>query len=498
MKTKILFLFILTAAAFASCDEGTASLGISAIVDEVSDTTVVYPVYTRTVLMDSGIVANNSNCYLGRITDPETGCTIEADFAAQFQTFENYSYPDKKYMVDATDTTNIKHGVVKCDGCEVRLYFDSYSGDANNSMKLQVFELSANPDKALCEDSIYTTDVDLSAFLDEGAEPIASRFFSVADYDVPESDRNSSSYNKNLNIALPASLGQRIMEKYYEDETNFQDSYHFTKNVLPGLYFRCTSGMGTFIKVYVGTLNIFFHYQDSKTDSIYSAMSRFAATPEVIQSTRFTNIGGVKNLISPSQNFTYLKTPAGLATEVTLPVDDIFDGEHAIDSISSASITFTRYNKMQSAYQFGIPAELLMIRKAELYDFFRNRSVTNNRTSYTTSYNASQNCYTFSNISRLLSYCKHEKVDAVRKRFAQQGHTQYTDEEFRAEEAKWMQENPDWDKVVLVPVVTSSTETSYGNAQVSVNHDMGLNSIRLVGGTTPLKLQIVYSRFSQE
>ncbi len=500
MKFKISCLAFL-AFGLMACDENTGSLGISADIDQVSNTTCNFPVYTNSILLNEGIIANNSNCFLGQMTDPETGCTVSADFAAQFQTFENNGFPNKKDMVDATDTLDIKYGVPVCDSCEVRLFFKSYYGEGNNPMKLDVFELSSDPKHMLSEDSIYYTDVDLTQFLPENATPLASRMFTAEDYDVDEEDREDDSYNQNLHIMLPPEFGQRIMDKYYADPSSFKDSYNFTHKVLPGLYFRCSNGTGTLLKVYVGTLNIYFKYHETKSDTIYDAMTRFAATPEVIQSSRFQNSSNLSNLIQNDVDYTILKTPAGIATEMTLPINDIFKGEHAIDSISKATVTLTRYNRNQSITQLDIPKELLMVRKTQMKDFFTKRSVSNSRTSYTTSFASTYNTYTFNNISRLLSYCMHEKLDAVRKRLEEKGHKSYTTEQFAAEEALWEAENPDWNKVLIIPVVTSSTSVDTGGSssklEVTVNHDMGLNSIRLVGGTTPIQMQVVYSRFRQ-
>ncbi len=141
-----------------------------------------------------------------------------------------------------------------------------------------------------------------------------------------------------------------------------------------------------------------------------------------------------------------------------------------------------------------------MVRKTEMEDFFRKRMVSDARTSYTTTFSSVYNTYTFSNIARLLSYCKHEKIEAVKKRLADKVITEYTQAQFIAKKYQWMKENPDWNKVLLVPVVTSTTTKQTSNGlemvQVSVNHDMGLNSVKLVGGSaTPIQLQVVYSRF---
>ena len=136
-----------------------------------------------------------------------------------------------------------------------------------------------------------------------------------------------------------------------------------------------------------------------------------------------------------------------------------------------------------------------------MYSFFRNHNVADGRTSYTTSFSSTYNSYTFSNICRLLSYCMHEKTQALveeNKERKSKGLSTYSEAEWDVE---WAMRNPDWNKVVLIPVATSSNSynSSYGNInqQVSVSHDLSLNSVRLVGGDTKLTMQVVYSKFIQ-
>ncbi|MCD8285061.1 MAG: DUF4270 domain-containing protein, partial [Prevotellaceae bacterium] len=244
--------------------------------------------------------------------------------------------------------------------------------------------------------------------------------------------------------------------------------------------FTTSNGMGTMLSVYVGTCHVYFHYGDEEEeDSVYVGMSRFTATPEVIQTTHFSN-GDMSKLIDDT-SCTYLKTPAGICTEVTLPIDEVFSGEHSTDSVSLASVTLTRYNKEQNDYQLGTPSTLLMVRKADYSSFFRDKQVSDNRTSYTTSFSSTYNTYTFDNVCRLLAYCKHEKMNEAQKA----GIT----------EDEWAAQHPDWNKVLLIPVTTSSNTSG---TEVSVDHDMSLGSIRLVGGDTKIDMQVVYSKFYQE
>lgn len=481
-KTSTYLLSLLVTLSTAACDDSTDTLGIYSTGDEISNSTEIFEVTTRSLKLDS-VVANSAKNYLGCITDMETGTDITADFAAQFYCFEDYTLPLHENMVGNVNGVATK-GIVQCDSCEVRLFFDSFYGDKSNPMKLQVYELDRN--NILSEDSIYYTDVNLTRYLPANATPIASRVFTAKDYNESETTLSSNGYDNNVRVVLPRELGQRILEHYYKTPGDFANSYRFIRNVFPGLYFRTSGGKGTMLSVYVGTINVFYRYYDAEQDTIYDALTRFAATPEVIQSTHFDN-EDVDELIN-IPTCTYLKTPAGICTEMTFPIDELFAGQHATDSISKAAITLVRYNKAQDEDQFGTPLELLMVRKRDMYRFFRDHNVADGRTSYTTVFNSTYNSYTFNNICRLLAYCKHEKMAGAKK--------------MGISEEAWTQlpENLDWNKVVLIPVVTStnsSSTTSTVSQQVSVSHDLSLSSIRLVGGNTKLKMQVVYSRFSQ-
>lgn len=466
----------------ASCDDNTGMMGIYDSIDQISTSMDAFDVSTKSVAIGS-VIADNTNAYLGKVRDPETGAIIEADFAAQFYCHENYTLPKKDSMVgnvniDAAtgDTISIEYGVVQCDSVEIRVYLNSFYGDANNPMKLEVYELD---EKVVMEENEhYYTDVDLSKYV-KGTTPIATKVFTATDFSVSEDTREEGTYTPNIRIMLPASLGQRIMERIYAKPTSLQDSYHFIREVFPGLYFRATGGEGTMLHTLVTTLNIYYDYADSKNSKkIYQGVTRFAATPEVIQSTHFSN-GGVDALLAEN-DYTYLKTPAGICTEMTLPIDEVFD-KHPYDSVSKAQIILQRYNKEQDKYQLGTPSYLLMVRKQDRNTFFENNEVSNSRTSYVTSFNSSRNAYAFDNICRLLAYCKHEKIEAARR----EGIT----------EEEWAAKNPDWNKVMLIPVVVSSN--SNGNI-TSVSHDMDMNSVKLIGGNNKLRMDIVYSKFARE
>ena len=181
--------------------------------------------------------------------------------------------------------------------------------------------------------------------------------------------------------------------------------------------------------------------------------------------------------LANDESCTYLKTPAGIFTELTLPVEKIMSG-HENDTITSAKLVLQRLNnKTTSDYMFGVPSEILMIPTDSLYSFFEHNNIYNNKNSFVASwaYNAAQgsfnNSYTFNNIAGMIS-------------------SMYNSDRTSA----------NWNKVVLVPVEIKTTTTSAGTKTVvKVTNNMALTSTRLVKGTeaddSPIKLSVIYSRF---
>ncbi len=458
------FAFLMT-----SCDDDTASIGVIPDADVITSTSESFTFTTRTVPVDA-VIANSANCYLGQVEDPETGATVKAEFMAQFHTSEDYTLPEASTIVKN------EQGELQADSVDVRLYYNSYFGDGTNPMTLAVYEL--DKDNILREDVTYYSDINFADYVAPDAQPLAVKTFTPSNYALTESERTSTTYYNNVRVRLPISFGTRLLRAAMDHPEFFVDSWHFIHNVLPGFYFQLRGGTGTMLKLDVSALNVHFRYVHK--DSTYNAVARFSATPEVIQSTGIIN-GDLSELLTGDKPYTYLKSPAALATEVTLPVDEIFAG-HEQDSVSRARIILTRFNAT-SDRALGVPSNLLMVRKADMSTFFAKRSVADGITTYTAAFENAYNTYTFPNISRLLATLFHEKQRGM----AAEGLTS----------EQWNAAHPDWNRVVLLPVaVTTTTNQQTGiTTQVSVNHDFSLNSIRLVGGTQPQQMQVIYSRY---
>ncbi len=473
--TSAATLCVLAAGLLVACDDETVAIGVPSDSDLVQTASEVFQFTTRSVGLDS-VIANSSKSYLGEVLDPETGTDIKAEFLTQFYTFEDYSLPREERIIKS------ENGEIQADSIEVRLYFTDFYGDPDNPMKLQVFELdTAN---VIAEGQRYYADTDFTQYIRPGAEPLATKSFTPMDYALTTEERNSVSHYSNVRIKLPLRIGSEILQKAVRQPRYFANSWQFIHHVCPGFYFKLVSGKGTMITVDVATLNVYFRYRDLDADSVLVGLSRFSATPEVIQNTSFQH-QGLQTLLAQTDGlpYTYLKSPAAIATELTLPVDDIYAG-HENDSISRARIILTRLNnQQQDAEPLGVPATVLLLTKQRQHSFFAERCVADNETAYTTSFDKNYNTYTFANVSRLIAYLHRTKLRGM----AQQGLTSQ----------QWNQRYPDWNRVLLIPVsVTTTSDSSTGAAkQVAVNHDFSLSTARIVGGTQPIQMQVIYSRY---
>lgn len=462
---------------FSSCNDDTGNIGTNVMPgsDITTAGQAVYNVFTNSLQIDS-LIANTSLCYLGRVTDPETNATTTSNFLAQFYCLENYTLPLISQM-------NQENGKPKADSVDLRLYIKSYYGDSLNSMKIGTYELDST--KVMEETSTYYTNLNPTQYLSTSPNAINKETtFAVTDLETGDSLRYSSSYSRHIRIKLPASYGTKLLNLYYTHPEYFKNSYSFIRHVVPGFYFKVLSGNGTMANIDASTLNIYFNY--TVQDSTYHAVWRVAATEEVLQNNAIEN-KGLTSLVN-NKECTYLKTPAGIFTEVTLPIDSIYQTKYENDSVNSAKIVFKRQNNnIVNKYSLSTASELLIMRKSEFKNFFENHNLPDGKTSFVTSFSSTYNSFTFSNIANLIAYLKNTRDNGADIK------TTDTEAIKKAKIQTWETINPDWNKVLLVPV---QTETNSAGTYTKIYHEFGLTSTKLVGGDTPISMSIVYSHFN--
>lgn len=473
MKTKFLCA-LLAAIGWYGCNDSTPDFGKTTIHgnDSIPSGMSSFEVTTRSILADS-VFARSNTSYLGRYTDSDFG-EFTADFIAQFNCTDDFEFPEELSKITAAKLTFV---------------YKTFFGDSTASMRLQVDTLN----KVIPEGDrrTYYTSIKPEDYYDVQAKPIGQKAYAATGLSV-DTIRSKTYYQS---VKLPLSLGQYIYNKYVEDKKNFKDSDAFIKNVLKGVYVHCTHGDGVIL--YIDDLYLTIQFEglikssSGKKDSVVYSSKSFAATKEVIHSNRFQNSDKLKELVE-DRSCTYVKSPAGIMTEVTLPIQEIYES-HQRDSLNAAVLSFTRYNdKSTKKYRMETPPYLLLLRKSQTYKFFEENSLYNGITSFVSAFNKTTNTYAFNNIAQLVQRCINEKRAGEKN------------------DPNWLEKNPDWDKVVLIPIsvtrekrndnysgyyYSSYYRNSSESAIIQVQNNLDLESVRLVGGTNKLSMQVLYTTF---
>lgn len=186
-----------------------------------------------------------------------------------------------------------------------------------------------------------------------------------------------------------------------------------------------------------------------------------------------------------------MKSPAGIFTQATLPINKIYE-ELSHDTINAVKLTFNSYNQPDNGkFSMKAPTYVLLLREKERQSFFEENKLTDNITSYLAVHNAiisnkpTTNQYVFTNLTRLINACVNEKQEAKKKAGDSWN------------EAAWEAANPDWNKVVLIPVLVQYDSSSNKN-MISIQHDLQPGYVKLEGGPdgTKLKLEVTYTTFN--
>ena len=492
MKTRSLAALLLLITILTACDDTTESIGASLTdnMDHLQITTDTFSITTRSIVADS-VLSRNTTGYLGKIKDPETGAYITGDFMMQFNTLEDYFFPTKDSIESKDELGN-----VYVDSCEIRLYYDDFYGDSLAAMKLSVYELA----KPYEEGQNYYSNYDPfeQGYIREDGI-VKSKMYALTNMGLSDSLRKSSSYSPNIRIPLNdpytdkdgktyKNYGTYILQKYYENPEITKNSYNFIHQICPGFYVKIQEGLGSMATIYNSQLNLYFRYRSKYTrdnttkDTTYVGTTTFAGTEEVLQHTHITNDKQTISTLAADNSCTYLKTPAGIFTEMTLPVDEIVYN-HENDTLNTAKITLSRINNnTHSDYTLSTPSTLLIVEKDSMYTFFESNKIADNKLTYLSTF--ANNGYTFNNIAGLIRHMAEAKEKGLQSN------------------PNWLALHPDWNKVVLVPVSTEYVTVGQNQVLAKVSHDMSMTSTRLVGGSAnpnqPIRISVIYSKFSNK
>lgn len=475
---RLLTVLVIAALTFAACDDTTEEIGgsITNKIDNINISDSAFNVTTKSIVAGAVLSRNNTGL-IGKMKDPETGNYVKGDYMTQLSVLPTFDVDTLDYIKQANK------GSIEADSCYLLVSYNASYGDTIAPMKVTAYEMT----KPMSEDKEYYSNYDAfkEGWVSENNQHWSSNY-----------NLSNTSDVKNFKIYLNKkytkdgktykNYGSYIMQTYAEHPEYFKTNYKFLNNVCPGFYIKNVGGTGNMAKIW--NTELIFYWTRHKTinkdsTAVSIGYNRFDGTEEVLQLNKIENDTENLKKLASQEDWTYLKSPAGIFTEVTLPIDDIMKG-HEKDTLNTATISFPRLNNADedNPYNFATPSTILMVQKDSLQSFFEKSKLADNRTSYTASYSSTgtyKNAYTFQNIANLVSAMYKNKG-----------------------------KGENWNKVVLVPVNVITTTQGYTTVISKINHDMSLASTRLKRGvittdsngkeTSPIQIKVIYSKFKEE
>ena len=477
---RLLTVLVIAALTFAACDDTTEGIGgsITNKIDNINISNSAFNVTTKSIVADSVLSRNNTGL-IGKMKDPETGNYVKGDYMTQLSVLPTFSVDTLDYIKQANK------GSIEADSCYLLVSYNASYGDTIAPMKVTAYEMT----KPMAEDQEYYSNYDAfeKGWVNENNQHWSSNYNLSNTSDVKNFKIYLNKEYKNKKDGKTyKNYGSYIMQTYAEHPEYFKTNFKFLHNVCPGFYIKNVGGTGNMAKIW--NTELIFYWTRHKTinkdsTAVSIGYNRFDGTEEVLQLNKIENDTENLKKLASQEDWTYLKSPAGIFTEVTLPIDDIMKG-HEKDTLNTATISFPRLNNADedNPYNFATPSTILMVQKDSLQSFFEKSKLADNRTSYTASYSSTgtyKNAYTFQNIANLVSAMYKNKG-----------------------------KGENWNKVVLVPVNVITTTQGYTTVISKINHDMSLASTRLKRGvittdsngkeTSPIQIKVIYSKFKEE
>ena len=512
--------------AICSCDDTTDTLGMSLTSNTNNVSVSADSFFVESHSIKAGdIVSRSSDGYTGHIKDPETGSYVTCNYMTQFTTMGDYQFPSIDNLVVADyDESQPKADQVKADSCKLILYFSGFYGDSLALMKVMAHEMS----KPYEEGVTYKTGFNpiSEGMIRNGNGSIHEELsYTISNRIYSDALRGSTSYTPNIVFNLNEeytdkdgvtydNYGTYLMKKFYNSDTNgaFTNGYQFTHEICPGFYLENIGGIGALGTIETSRILVYFRSLVNGKEE--TGISSFAGSEEVLRKTTIMQDEDAIDRLVNEESCTYLKTPAGIFTELTLPIDRIILGRdndatsHENDTLNTVRLFIPRVNDTSTSdYKLQMPSTLLLLPTDSVENFFANKKLADSRSSYITSYSSSTNGYTFANISQLVTKTYKALGDTIqqvidaKKREAGVSELSAEQEKIIKKEVakKYISNHPTWNRVTVIPVETTYSTLSSGSSILTkVTYDMKLRSTKLKKGSNTngnIMLNVIYSKF---
>jgi hypothetical protein len=405
-----------------------------------------------TVLLDS-IYAKSTYGLLGEFYDPMFG-NLKSDYICQFYSAEGFRFAHTP--IDG-----------EIDSVDLNIYYDrgGWIGDSLSPMQMKVFPIIKQLERN------FYTNADPKEYADM-QNPIGQQAYTPRNLHISDSIWNLSSSDDNyyyprIKVSLPKTLGQKFYDETITHPSTFDSQQSFNE-FFPGLYVTNTFGSGNILIVTNTVLSIHYRYLTASSsgaiDSIVNTNEVFTVTPEVIQLNNFRNTD-ISHLLEPNDSYTYLKTPAGIFTRLTIPAKEILSRIKG-RRVNNFYVSLKAMPQEDWQYALTPPDYLLLLPEDSLVNFFREDRLYNAVTSYASSQYSSLT-YDFGNLAPLLNYLIANNLEREDLNF------------------------------LVIPIEMTTQQDYNGNTTAtSIKHYLKPSGVRLRKEPETLRFQVITSKYS--
>lgn len=379
---KIKHLLSLTMAilmiAFISCDDELNNIGenIQPDDDDISVYVDTVVLTAKTVSLEDSVYARSNFGLLGEYTDPIFG-KIKSDFLSELYCSENTAFHEKAFSIDS----------VFLDVVSEKSYGDSISPIGITAYRVDKKDLNRD-----FFTNIKPTDYSsLKQIIGQGV-------FTIKDAEF----YGSSGAAKQYRLVVDKSLGQEFLDYWKESKGNIFANDDSLRNYFKGIYITTTFGSGSLINVNTSRLQIYYSYtgrnKENTEDSTRVGSVLLPTTQQVIQLNRVQNTIP-SYLLENSDSRVYIKSPAGVCAEITIPLKQIIEKakkDNKINIVNSATFNLKGFTEEEQNMTLGQSPNLLFINKDSINNFFSKNKNADSNTSFIMTRSAATNTYNFS------------------------------------------------------------------------------------------------------
>lgn len=387
--------------ALTSCNDETSKIGSSLTEGEVN-------IYTDSLTFDlkaKAIVADNydsrtGNLLLGNLNVPEYGA-LNCSFVTRLMCATKLILSDSVKVIDPE----------RVDSCKLVLLMTrgELTGDSLTPQRVRVYNL----EKQLPDD--ITNNFNPEGYFDS-SKPLGSASYTASLAGKPDSVFVSGSNNTvPIYIKLPKEFGKKIFSLYKDNPETFSWPQNFAK-VFPGFYIDTYFGKGCVSNIDLIGCYIYYNFDarvSTTTDGVTTVKTEkrsayaipFTSSPEVLSSNNisFKVSDYLKDMIAEGDMV--ITTPGGYNTRFTFPAREILDRylntEHNLSLISSLTLSIPA-ETIDNEFGIGATPTLMLIKTADIEDFFNNNKIPDNKTSFTATYDSYNKRYLFTSMRQYI------------------------------------------------------------------------------------------------